>query len=456
MVRPLAVITAAIVLLGGSLLGGCASRKITVAQARDGYAAGDLAMAADVFDAKVTASAHDADAAELDLAMVELASGDAKSAEARLRKLRDRFEDLPTVTPVREAASMVTDDRTRMYRPAGYELVMIRAMLAVCSLATDAVDAEAYALQATMKQSELARAADEKGLLPTTDAYQPLALAPYLRGVLREATHHDYDDAESAYRLVSTVRPQFAPAADDIARATHGAHSQPGHGALYVIACVGRGPVLAETTAPTTSTALSIASSVLNAETNQGDDGRVDGVVLPNIAEVKIPAVVVPPSPIAAVGVRFGGAGGNVLLGATQTLTDVAELATKQNEAEMPATIARAVVRRVTKEAAVAKTRDSLGLSGQAGSLFHFAAASAWAGIEKADTRCWGLLPREIQVFRCELPAGSQTIALEPLGYNGAAVGPRIVDTVAIENGRNTYRVVIAPAETIHVVANGL
>lgn len=448
--RSIVIALAIAACLGFCIFGGCASRKITVAQARDGFAAGDLAMAAQVFESRATSKSHDADAAQLDLAMVELAAGDAKAAEARLRRLRDHFDALPNATPIREAASMATDDRSRLYRPAGYELVMIRAMLAVCSIATDGVDAEAYALQATMKQTQLARAAEEEGLLPTTDAYQPLALAPYLRGVLREATHHDYDDAESAFRLVSSVRPSFAPAADDIARAANGAHSKPGHGVLYVIACVGRGPVLQETTAPTTSTALSIASSVLNAETNKGDDDRVDGVVLPNIAEVKVPAVVVPDSPIAALGVRL--VDPNVLLGATQTLTDVAELATKQNEAEMPATIARAVVRRVTKEAAVAKTRDSLGLSGQAGSLFHFAAATAWAGVEKADTRCWGLLPREIQVLRAELPAGPQTIALEPLGYDGRPVGRRVTETIEIENGRNTYRVVIAPAETVLVV----
>ena len=41
--------------------------------------------------------------------------------------------------------------------------------------------------------------------------------------------------------VVSAVRPQFAPAAADLARASGGAHSAPGHGVLYVIALVGRG-----------------------------------------------------------------------------------------------------------------------------------------------------------------------------------------------------------------------
>ena len=166
------------------------------------------------------------EAASLDLAMVELAAGEVGSARSRLRDLRDRFDALPKVAPFREAASMVSDDTARLYRPEGYEQVMIRAMLAVCSLADDPVDAESYALQATMKQAELARDAEERGVIGAAEAYQPIAMAPYLRGVLREATHHDYDDANSAYQLVSSVRPQFAPAAEDIARASGGTHTR--------------------------------------------------------------------------------------------------------------------------------------------------------------------------------------------------------------------------------------
>ncbi len=273
-------------------VGGCARSLQSIDVGRDAFAAGDLVRARETLAEHADSRNRFSKAASLDLAMVELAAGDAASAESRLRSLRDEFDALPHVAPIREAASIVTDDTARVFRPAGYEEVMIRAMLSVCSLATDQVDAESYALQATMKQADLAREAEDRGVLHAADAYQPIAMAPYLRGMLREATHHDYDDAAKAYQLVSSVRPQFAPAQADIQRASGGTHSAPGHGVLYVIACVGRGPVLQETTAPTTSTALSIASAVLNAETNEEEteDGKkVGGPVLPNIASVKIP-----------------------------------------------------------------------------------------------------------------------------------------------------------------------
>ena len=224
----------------------------------------------------------------------------------------------------------------------------------------------------------------------------------------------------------------------------------PGNGVLYVIGCVGRGPVLRETTAPVTSTALSIASAVVNAETNDGGDGRDDTPVLPNLASVKIPEVILPACNLAAIGTQIDGN----WFGATQTLTDVGELAARQTEAEMPWTLARAVLRRVTKEATVAKVGDSLGLDGQAGSLFHFAAATAWSGSEQADTRCWGLLPREIQVLRAELPAGAHQIQLRPLDFGGQPFGQGITRQVEIIDGRNHYMIAIAPDQVIYLAGS--
>jgi hypothetical protein len=425
---------------------GCALLPSNLDVARDAYVRGDLTLARETLQPLAKSRRKTADPANLDLAIVELAAGQPKQAEQRLRKLRDRFDTLPSMSAVGNAASMVTDDNTRRFRPAGYEEVMIRAMLAVTSIASDLSDAESYAMQAMMKQESLANDASQRGLLEIESAYQPIAFAPYLRGVLREATHHDYDDAARAYTLVSHVQPDFAPAQDDISRATGGAHCAPGHGVLYVIACVGRGPIRVEKVAETTTAALGIASSVLNAQTSQDDSGHVGGVILPNLASVKVPDVLIPPSQIQAVGIRVGGK----LYGATQTITDVGTLARNQNEAEMPWTIARAVTRRVTKESMVAGTRNALGIDGAVGSLVHFAAVTAWSATESADTRCWGLLPREIQVFRGELPIGEHAISLTAMNSMGQEFARAVPRSVSIVDAQNKYLVVLAPDQTIY------
>ena len=71
-------------------------------------------------------------------------------------------------------------------------------------------------------------------------------------------------------------------------------------------------------------------------------------------------------------------------------------------------------------------------------SLAVMAAGVAWEATESADTRCWGLLPDTIQVFRIELPVGEHVITLRPsqrMGDFGTPAQTRIT----IEEGRHTY-----------------
>nr|WP_182867635.1 hypothetical protein [Rhodopirellula sp. JC639] len=431
-----------------AVVSGCRSNKVSIVQARDAYAWGDLRSADTALRELAEGRKQTRRSSELDLAMVELAQGNLAAAESRMRALRDHFDTLPQSVSIGDAASLAVDDRVRPFQLAGYEQVLLRSMLALCSLAGDATDAEAYCLQAQARQAELDRIASEEDTEEdSATSVQQVALAPYLSGALREATHQNYDDAERAFRLVSNIQPEFAPAAEDIARANRGAHSAAGHGVVYVFALVGHGPRLVETLAPTTTTSLQIASTLLRTLHNHEQD-EDDEPVLPNVVSVKVPQVEVPPSDVAAIGVSFGGE----LLGATQTITDVGQLATEKVQAEMPWTIARAVVRRVLKETSVVATAHSLGLSGDAAAAFTFAAMNAWSATEKADTRCWGLLPREIQVLRAELPVGPQQIQLSPLAFTGQPLSDPQIRNVVIEDGRNHYIVVIAPEQILSVL----
>lgn len=413
-----------------------------IERGQSAYFSGDLETARTELEKVANSRSPLAKTAKLDLALVELASGDPASALQRLRESRDAFDEQTKLTLVGDAASMITDDRRRTYKPAGYEEVMIRSMMSLCSLASGDGDAESYAMQAQLRQTELARAAEDRGLALTQEVYQPLALAPYMRGVLREATHHDYDDALRAYQLVSHLQPSFAPAAIDIERCGGGVHSAPNHGALYLFACVGRGPILESVEAPTTTAALQIATQVYSLAENQR-------TMLPNLVSVQVPAVRVPYSPAAAISIDSSG----VWLGATQPLVDVGQMASRQNEAEMPWTVARAVVRRVTKEVTVSQATKAVGLDGLPGEVVRFATVNAWSATEKADTRCWSLLAREIQVLRAELPVGRHRIGFSVVDPNGRALGPRTTMTVEIKDAANTYITIMAPDQKV-IAAN--
>ena len=75
-----------------------------------------------------------------------------------------------------------------------------------------------------------------------------------------------------------------------------------------------------------------------------------------------------------------------------------------------------------------------------------------WESMETADTRCWNLLPAEIQVTRLEVPAGEHRLTLQPLsrvyslahrGYivseSTVRMGNEQSRTIVVEPGRNTY-----------------
>ncbi len=66
------------------------------------------------------------------------------------------------------------------------------------------------------------------------------------------------------------------------------------------------------------------------------------------------------------------------------------------------------------------------------------AAGVLWEAAESADTRCWGLLPREIQVLRIELPAGRHRLSLGPLQGGRKIGGDQAID-IEIIDGRNSY-----------------
>ena len=359
-----------------------------------------------------------------------------------------------------DVASLATDDSKRTFQLADYEQVLLRSMLAVCSLASDGGDAEAYCLQAQSKAHQLGQAN------PMSRESEPeasgnsvsVALAPYLHGALREATHRNYDDALRSFQLVSAIEPDFLPVAEDIARAGEGVHSRSGNGVLYVIAFVGEGPQLVESFAPTTSQSLQIASTLIRnvkVANKQEDDSDDEKIVLPTIAKAKVPQVCIPPSRIAAVGVSVAKQPGDpsTMLGATQPLTDIGRLASERLEAEMPWIIGRAIARRALKEASVATASNSIGLQGNAASIVEFAAVNAWCASEQADIRCWSLLPREFQVLRAELPVGEHAIQLASLMPTGQPISPAQNQPVSIVDGRNSFLFVFAPEDIVSVVA---
>lgn len=413
---------------------GCATHADKLAEIRSSYHSGNLPAAHAKLDAGLAKPGRDADVLKLDKAAALFAEGKTREAEALLREARDNFEAKEGRDLKEGAAALLTDDQRLAYAGEDYEKVLVRFYLALANLMHDGSDAAAYALQVNQKQQQIVGAAkpapDGKNL---KEGYKLVGAGAYLYGALREETHTNYDDAARAFEQVAKWQPDFAPAKADLERAKSGAHSKPGHGVVYVFAMVGRGPYKEERAELVSTVAVLIADRILSALGKQS--------LPPNVAPIKVPRVVRPAAAVSHVAVSVAGKP----VGATQTLTDVGRMAQEQCDATLPETIARAVVRRAVKKAVVYGAKEAVGTDKtQWTSLALDVVGVAWEATESADTRCWGLLPNQIQVLRIELPEGPQLLGLKPEGANPSNAVPDLLN-VSVENGRNTYVVAHYP-----------
>jgi uncharacterized protein len=405
---------------------GCSTYAQRVRAAREHFYAGRLELSAETLEAHIQRHPSDADAAALELAMVQLVRGQPAESERTLRRVRDNLDHFEQRDSLESGLSLLTDDQRLAFAGSGYEQVLTRVFLSLASLVGDGQDAESYSLQINRKQEQLLIQAVDRQIDQADRAYTPLAIGPYLRGVMRESTFTSFDDAAHAYHQVVSWQPGFRAGPADLDRARHGVHSAPGHGVMYLFVLANRGPVKEERLEMPATYAMLIADRILSAVSKYD--------VTPTLAPIKVPRVVVPPRELDCVAVTVGGRP----VGTTETICDVAELALRQEEVELPQIMARVLVRRALKKAAVYAAKESLSVSDPWSDLGLSALGVVWEATEAADTRCWGLLPREIQVLRVELPQGTHAVELEGIANYSTPRAARRVE-IEIEDGRNTY-----------------
>jgi hypothetical protein len=412
---------------------GCATHADRLHSVRMDYYSGNLAAARVTVDALLEKPRQkEQDVLLLDEAMIELADGNPARAEKLLRQVRDRFDHLEQKSAAEGALSLVTDDNAIAYAGEDHEKVLLLSMLALSNLMSGGGDAQAYALQVADKQRQLIEQAGGIEEHPELANVQ-VALGPYMRAAIAEEQRLNFDDVIRARTMVVSYQPDFRDGQADLDRAQFDVPMQPGHGVLYVFALVGRGPTKEETLEVPTQAALLIADRIISAV------GQHE--LPPTIAPIRVPKLVERSSPISHVDVAVNGA----TAGETTTLVDVGQIAMKHYEASYPGIVGRAVARRIVKKAAIYAVKDNVGADGNpVADIALTVAGVAWEATEAPDTRCWGLLPDQIQVLRLELPAGEHQVGLTPAGYT-VPLGHGEQTSVRIQDGRNTYALAVFP-----------
>jgi hypothetical protein len=393
-------------------------------EARQDFFANDLVSAQTELNKLAEVKANRT-VADLDLAMVELFQGQPQAAEQRLRSVRAAWQAAQQRALAEEAQAILTDDHARSYVGEVHEQMTLGVLLSLCSLLGDGIDAEAYTLQTLQQQQAILTRFNSDREEPLAETFGIPPVVPYLRGVLREATWHDQDDAARMYQLTAHLLPDQPQLLQDVQRAQVANHSAPGHGAVYVFALVGRGPSKVERSEPVTQVVMLQTEQILSLL------GKYS--IPPSLAPIKVPALVTTPPPFEVVGVQVN----STPQATTWPLTDFEQLAAETFEAQKTQLMARTVARRIVKKGAIYAAKTSVQAT-ELGSLAMDAMGVAWEATEAADVRCWGLLPRQLQIVRLELPVGQHTLTLEPV-TGGYPVGEPSSCIVDVTDAHNTY-----------------
>lgn len=413
---------------------GCQSRYAKhMTEVRSDLFAGDTTTALQkIEDRERKASAREGDVLELDAAIIDLCNGNTKEAEKRLLAVRDHFDELENAQLKKGTGNLLSlwmDDNTRPYQGEDYEKILVRSFLALTNLLQQGNDAQAYAYQIAQKQDEIIRgglALDPEKKDNPKLAYKQVALGPYIQGILWESTWLNQKDAVAAYQKTVQWAPWFRHGRLALGRAEKGVHSVKENGVVYIFTLVGRGPYKEQDEAEATTVSLLVADRIFSAVSKYS--------VPPTLAPVPIPVIHCEWGNIGAVGVIVDGKP----VCATETVLDVNAMAKEQFEAIRDQIIARAIIRRVVKKGTLYAVKDIIDANEWV-SLAMDASGVLWEATETADTRCWALLPAQIQVARLELPAGKHELQLQACYDDLSPFGQPHSVTIDVPLHRNTY-----------------
>jgi hypothetical protein len=378
-------------------------------------------------------------------------------------------EDRVTVSVSEQALSMITSDRALAYTPGDHERLMIHYHAAVAFL--QARDLDAAAVEARRIEARLDRMQGEGREIAGRSFFHTLAAE-----IFDAAGYADAAGVARRRAAAGSVGPAgdsaVEHAADD---AVADALDEPGPTTGEVIALVETGHVphrVEQSVAvmlpswqvgrlkdgdagERTAAALDAAATVLlHANTRFGDRGwyyrdygyrdplhldpwddcrddtRCDGDDEdPYLLRISWPVLFQPAPDPAGVRLRSGEVEGELL----GTL-DVAEGARRDFDAERPAMLARTLVRAASKMALSAAAEEAVRKEDEtAGRIVGLLTNMGTLLTERADTRCWHLLPGRVTMLHLRLPPGTHELGLE-VGGQRITLGP-----VEVHPGRPTF-----------------
>ena len=386
-------------------LGGCATYSKQATSMRDNLLTGRADLA------RVTAEEKDENQNDvlacLNKGMLRRMTDDYASSNQIFEIAKQEMESLYGISITDAAASLTINDAVRDYKGDRYEQILLHAYMAMNYLQLGELDsARVEILQADVKMMEWGEQPDEDPFVR------------YFAGMIYEALGED-DQALVSYRkardvYIATGNEQLLEVPvmlkKDLLRllALQGlwdeynslkaefglANFKPAKvsgdsGELIVILNNGLAPIRTETSIMTFSSEVQstvrVAFPVYKTEAPPANKARL------NISGKLIDL---------------------------ETVENIDSLARHALDDDMPLVMTRAVARAVVKYQSQKHAQDQHALAG-------FLLTVTNLATERADTRSWTTLPREIQMARVMLPAGQQQVSIEIVNAAG-----KVIDTI--------------------------
>lgn len=391
-----------LLLLLALFTGGCATYSQQAVSMRDNLLAGRADLA------RIAAEQKDEDEddvlASLNKGMLRRMTDDYSGSNRIFELAKQRIESLYGISVTDTAASLTINDAMRDYKGDRYEQVLLHAYMAMNYLQLGEPDAaRVEMLQADVKMMEWGDQPDEDPFVR------------YLAGMIFEALGEkdqalvSYRKAMNAYQATGNEQYLDVPMMlkkdvlrlladlglrDEYRRLKTGfgldglqpTVAEANHGELIVILNSGLAPIRTEASIMTFSAEVQ------------------------NYVRVAFPVYQSGPTPAKRSRLR---AGGNLV--DLETVENIDSLARHALDEDMPLIMTRAIARAVVKYQSQQSANEQHALAG-------FLLTVTNLATERADTRSWTTLPKEIQMTRVILPAGQQDVSIEILNAGGSVV----------------------------------
>ncbi len=418
-------------------VGGCATYSSSFGVIERDLSTGQYDAALQHIE-KQSASSTDRALNLLNKGMVLRMKRDFSGSNLALEAAKAEMERLYAVSVSENALSFIVNDATVSYAGDDYEQVLVHLYLALNYLELGQPDAaRVEALQVDIKLRELGENIPDSKF--TEDAF-----SRYLTGIIYEQSG-EWSDALIAYRKAYQAYKKY--------QINHGMAmpTQLKHDLLRLARRVGLADEVAQYK----------KEFGIDLPPDQGkspEQGELVFVFNNGLAPIKREQAVILPDPTSGILVRialphYESRPNNVVSArvtasgkqvTTELMQDVDAIARHSLDARMAAITARTLVRAAAKIMASKKARREAGNRNNSndaplGLLGALAVQVAAVVTERADTRSWLTLPRNIQLARLPLPPGSYTIKVELLGTDGQIMASSEYPEVVISKTHKTY-----------------